>query len=186
MPSSKQKTKTCPAIRRYIFPSRALETMQSWFGSAGGLGVEDVAIATGFPTSDGDAVVTSLLHPNADRAPGWYEQRDGVEWDALYAFARPFAMFYLLQIHTHPPGYSTRHSPRDDAGAFVDRIGFLSLVLPNFALHGIDLHGAQTTVHERTKKGWRVWPNAEAQKRLIIVPSELDLQRGTHQADDSR
>jgi hypothetical protein len=168
-----------------VFQTHTIETLHAWFSTAGRAGVEDVAVGAGFPTSDGDAIIASVLHPNADRAPGWYEQRDGAEWDALYSFARPFGMFYLLQLHTHPPGYGTRHSPRDDAGAFIDRVGFVSIVLPDFALRGLDLHGPRTTVHERTTRGWRVWSKAETKRRLLVIPSELDLQSDASGAGQS-
>ena len=170
-------TRTCPAVRQYIFQDRTLDILASWFQAAGRHGVEDVAIGVGHPTIDGDAIVATVLHPNADRAPGWYEQRDGSSWDELYAFGYRHGMYYLLQIHTHPPGFSTRHSPRDDIGAFSDRLGFLSIVLPDFADGGLSLHDPKATVHERTAHGWRVWSHAEALDRLVVVPSSVDLQR---------
>ena len=169
-------THTSPDVRRYIFQDRTLDVLASWFQEAASHGVEDVAIAVGYPTVDGDAVVAAVLHPNADRAPGWYEQRDGSTWDDLYTFGYHHGMYYLLQVHTHPTGYSTHHSRRDDIGVFSDRIGFLSIVVPDFARPGIDLRDPAATVHERTARGWRVWPHAEALERLVVVPSVLDLQ----------
>jgi hypothetical protein len=170
-------THTLPQVARYIFQDRTLEVLARWFQAAGREGVEDVAIAAGYPTADGDAVVAAVLHPNAKRTRGWYEQRDGPSWDALYKFGFEQGMYYLLQLHTHPPQCSTRHSKRDDSGAFSDRLGFLSIVIPDFAAAGVDLHDPRATVHERVAQGWRVWPPAEAKSRLLIVPSALDLQR---------
>lgn len=173
---SSTRKRACPPIRGYIFQDRLLFILQSWFQEAGCAGVEDVAIAAGYPTNDGDAVVAAVLHPNAQRTRGWYEQRDGAAWDELYDFGHRHGMYYLLQLHTHPPGLGTRHSPRDNAGAFCDRIGFLSIVVPDFALGGLDLHDSRLTVHERVASGWRVWPRTEAQGRLIVVPADVDLQ----------
>lgn len=170
-------TRTCPPIKIFIFQDTAISAMQLWFQDAGRMGVEDVAIAAGFPTVDGDAVVTAILHPDAERHRGWYEQRDGASWDELYEFGHRYDMYYLLQLHTHPPGCSTRHSRRDDVGAFSDRIGFLSIVIPNFAAEGIELHDPAVTIHERTREGWRVWPHSEALNRIRVIPTVLDLQR---------
>jgi hypothetical protein len=170
-------TRICPDVRRYIFQERTINTLGAWFQQAGRIGVEDVAIAAGYPTVDGDAIVAAVLHPSADRAPGWYEQRDDSTWDDLYTFGYRHSMYYLLQLHTHPPGYSTRHSPRDDAGAFSDRLGFISIVVPDFAQRGVDLRDPAVTVHERTARGWRVWTHAEASERLVVVPSVFDRQR---------
>jgi hypothetical protein len=170
-------THVCPPIRRYIFQEPLLGLLGRWFQEAGTCGVEDVAIAAGFPTTDGDAIVAAVLHPDADRSPGWYEQRDGAAWSELYGFGHRHGMYYLLQLHTHPPGCSTRHSRRDDLGAFSDRLGFLSIVVPAFARAGVNLHDPQCTTHERTPSGWRVWSSDEAAERLVVVPAALDLQR---------
>jgi hypothetical protein len=179
-------TRTCPAVRRYILQEHTLDVLASWFQDAGGQGVEDVAVGAGYPTFDGDAIIATVLHPNADRAPGWYEQRDGAAWDDLYTFGYHHDMYYLLQLHTHPPGYSTHHSPRDDIGAFSDRLGFVSIVLPGFARGGIDLRDPATTIHERTARGWRIWPHGEALERLVVVPSTVDLQADLRNRAGSR
>ena len=179
-------TRTCPAVRRYIFQARTLDVLTSWFQDAGRDGVEDVAVCAGYPTIDGDAIVAAVLHPDADRAPGWYEQRDGSSWDELYTFGHRHGMYYLMQLHTHPPGYSTRHSPRDDLGAFSDRVGFVSIVIPDFARGGVNLLDPDVTSHERTPRGWRVWSHAEALDRLVVVPSTFDLQRDRRSVEGPR
>lgn len=170
-------THACPPIRRYIFQEPLVGLLGRWFQEAGAAGVEDIAIAAGFPTSGGDAVIAAVLHPDADRTPGWYEQRDGAAWSELYGFGHRYGMYYLLQLHTHPPGCRTLHSPRDNIGAFSDRLGFLSIVVPDFARAGVDLHHPRCTTHERTADGWRVWTNEESVERLVVVPAALDLQR---------
>ncbi len=166
-----------PAVRKYFFPDCIVRSLEAWFQKAGRREVEDVAVCAGQPTRDGDAVIQSALHPDAERAEGWYEQRDGPSWDELYLFGHKYGMYYLLQLHTHPEGCSTRHSPRDDAGAFSDRVGFLSIVVPNFALGGLDLYDPGVSVHERVPTGWRVWPSSEAKSRFVVIPSSVDLQR---------
>lgn len=170
-------THTCPPVRKYILQHCMLQLLSVWFQDAGRVGIEDVAIAAGYPTSDGDAVVASVLHPNAQRKRGWYEQRDGATWDELYSFGHRHGMYYLMQMHTHPRGCSTHHSSRDDVGAFSDRLGFVSVVVPDFADRGVDLHDPRTTVHERTANGWRVWPHAEAMQRMVVVPALINLQQ---------
>lgn len=174
--NNRTATRTCPPVKQYLFQDTTLGLLTSWFQDAGRHGVEDVAVGAGYPTVDGDALVAAVLHPNAERALGWYEQRDGSAWDDLYQFGHRNGMYYLLQIHTHPPGCSTLHSLRDDAGSFSDRLGFVSIVVPDFARRGVDLHDRQVTVHERIATGWRVWPHEEARERLRVVPSSLDLQ----------
>jgi hypothetical protein len=55
------------------------------------------------------------------------------------------------QIHTHP-GVSVAHSRTDDCFALAPHAGFVSVVLPNFALGPIGLAGAHATTV--TARGW--------------------------------
>ncbi|MFA5860450.1 MAG: hypothetical protein WDA16_02020 [Candidatus Thermoplasmatota archaeon] len=191
MTQLRSKVTTRPHFERYIVSEHLVRQMEAWFQEAGALGVEDVAIVAGYATSRPDGVAITALHPNAERHAGWFEQRDAPEWGELYTFAQPLGMHYLFQIHTHPPRYGTRHSPRDDAGAFSDQRGFVSIVAPDFSLHGLDLHDRKVTAHERVTPtiehptGWRVWPHEELVRRLVIVPSHVNYQRGEPQAEEA-
>lgn len=171
-----------PLIGRYLIPDEIIGRVEAWFQEAGRAGVEDIAILAGYTTASGDAIAATALHPDAEREVGWYEQRDGPQWGALYTFAHQHGMHYLLQIHTHPPGSSTHHSHRDDAGAFSDEPGFVSIVIPDFAERGLDLADPAATIHERTRvtanntRGWRVWSREEVLDRIRVVPLEKDYQ----------
>jgi hypothetical protein len=55
------------------------------------------------------------------------------------------------QVHTHP-GPFVRHSPTDDAFALAPSEGFLSLVLPFFAMGSITLAGSYAALI--TSRGW--------------------------------
>lgn len=62
------------------------------------------------------------------------------------------------QVHTHP-GAHVEHSPTDDAFALAPSPGFVSLVLPHFAMGEITLDGAFATTI--TEMGWTDLPPAE-------------------------
>lgn len=168
---------TKPPIR---IASHVIQTGSRWFVEAAALEVEDMIVAAGVRLANGTAVVTSALHPNVEREPGWYEQRRDQSWHDLYTYGREHELEYILQVHTHPPGCSTRHSQRDDSGAFSDEVGFLSIVVPNFGVRGLDLHDPAVTVHERTRPGWRIWTKEEARQRLVVFPSAVDFQEDAY------
>jgi hypothetical protein len=67
-----------------------------------------------------------------------------------------------VQVHTHPR--EAFHSTTDDEWALVHTDGFLSLVIPNFAMGPADLRGA--FLAKRVPGGWRQVP----------VEKSVDLQ----------
>lgn len=68
-----------------------------------------------------------------------------------------------VQVHTHPG--SAFHSPTDDAYPIIHTPGFLSLVIPNFAMGPIGFKGAYLT--EIAQDGsWREIP---CEQRLQIT-----------------
>jgi hypothetical protein len=159
---------------RLVVGQAVLDAISAWFRQAAEAEIEDMAVLLGHVSSTGDFVVTSALRPDLERHAGFYEQRPGDGWDALYARAEHLGLRLLAQVHIHP-GAWTGHSPRDDLGAVSDKVGFLSLVLPHFGRAGFTLTGS-FSVHERTRQGWRPWSDEERRTRLQAVPSALDLQ----------
>lgn len=83
--------------------------------------------------------VDDLVHPDHTSGPGGYEidvawlKRF---WIELYQQTRTVR----VQVHTHP--CSAFHSSTDDAFPISQRFGFLSLVVPDFALGALNLDHA--------------------------------------------
>jgi hypothetical protein len=68
-----------------------------------------------------------------------------------------------IQVHTHPG--EAFHSPTDDAFPMIHTVGFLSLVIPNFALGPIGFQDAFLT-EIQANGHWREVPIAE---RLVLT-----------------
>lgn len=122
---------------------------------------ECVVYLTG-PVGD-PALVDGVVHPRHAAGPGGYDlDSDAIAelWSDLAAQARSIR----VQVHTHPG--AAYHSSRDDALALVHTPGFLSLVIPNFALGGIGFDGA--FLAERTSDGR--WVGVSPAERLAVAP----------------
>jgi hypothetical protein len=69
-----------------------------------------------------------------------------------------------IQVHTHPG--AAYHSSRDDSLALVHTQGFLSLVIPNFALGDIGFDGAFLAELDHQGR----WSGVPINNRLEIAP----------------
>lgn len=76
-------------------------------------------------------VAIEVVHPVHTTSPHGYEVDSG--WvNAFFLELRTSGHIVVAQVHTHPG--AAGHSDVDDAFALVPATGFLSLVLPDFAL----------------------------------------------------
>jgi proteasome lid subunit RPN8/RPN11 len=94
--------------------------------------------------------VDEVLQPEHDASPFHYE----VHADCLNRFfldLRARRKSVRAQVHTHP-GSRVEHSPTDDSFALAPSRGFVSLVVPHFAMGAITLEGAYSAVI--TEAGW--------------------------------
>ncbi len=85
------------------------------------------------------ALIDGLLQPVHTAGPGGYDVPSaaiGEVWRELLVRERSVR----VQVHTHPgPAY---HSPTDDSHALIHSVGFLSLVIPDFAMGDVGFDGA--------------------------------------------
>jgi hypothetical protein len=134
--------------------------------------VEQVCYLDGVMTSQGDGVVTSITFPNAQLFPGRFEVSPDAMSEAGKHF-RAFNLRRLAQVHTHPSDW-TGHSPWDDAKAYSQLAGAISIVLPNFARARPSI--SKAGIHVRMKSGWRALSQEEAARQVRTVPSTLDFR----------
>ncbi|MEX2194343.1 MAG: hypothetical protein WD844_03580 [Thermoleophilaceae bacterium] len=123
-------------------------------------GCECVVYLTG-PVDD-PGRVDGVVHPRHAAGPAGYELAStaiATLWQELLASRRSVR----IQVHTHPG--AAYHSSRDDALALVNAAGFLSLVIPNFALGDIGLDGA--FLAERTDGGR--WVGVPVDERVRVT-----------------
>jgi len=135
--------------------------------------VEQVCYFDGIVAADDSwGVVTTITFPNAKLYPGRFE----VPAEAMSQAGKHFrvlGMQRLTQIHTHPDKW-TGHSPWDDAKAYSQRPGAISIVLPHFGRGRPTL--SQCGVHLKVQGGWKQIETEQIFQHLRIIPSELDFR----------
>lgn len=140
-----------------------------------GLVVDD----SGYPASAEGAVETrvaiTVVVPDAILRPRDYV----VPSDAVSAAGRHLRterMIRVAQVHTHGNDW-VDHSQTDDARAYSQRLGAVSIVMP---FHGADRPGpSECGVHVRTARGWqRVQPESV----IKLIPSVIDQRSSRWEA----
>jgi hypothetical protein len=151
-----------------VIPENAWEAMLDGFAETIA-NVERIAFLDGIRTA-GQAVVTTVVFPDAVLMPGTYD----VSAEAMSAAGhhmRQHQLARLAQVHTHG-GPGCGHSGRDDDMAYTQREGAISIVLPDHAIaRPRPLDG---TVHLRTAAGWTPLDASEAEQAVGLVPSVID------------
>jgi len=112
-------------------------------------------------TSSGE--VDGVEHPEHTRSPFGYEVRS--QW--LTDFWKRLASSrrsVRAQVHTHPD--EPFHSSSDDRWPIVSQAGFISIVLPNFALGRPTLHNAWVGVILRDGR----WRQLESASEVLVMP----------------
>jgi proteasome lid subunit RPN8/RPN11 len=112
---------------------------------------------------DDDGLIDGVVHPRHTAGPGGYDL-DSNEIAELWRDLATFGRSVRVQVHTHPG--AAYHSSRDDRLALIHTPGFLSLVIPNFALGKIGFDGA--FLAERDQHG--CWVGVSLGERLAVVP----------------
>lgn len=142
-------------------------------------GVEQVCYFDGIRSGE-DGVVVALTLPQAKLFSDHFE----VSPDAMSQAGkhlRRFQVKRLMQIHTHP-GAWVGHSPWDDAKAYSQLDGALSLVLPNHARARPRFEDAG--VHIRTHRGWEQLTKQRTAEMVRIVPSYMDFRVDLEKPDE--
>ena len=137
-------------------------------------GVERVAYLDGFGTF-GDGVVTTITIPKAELHAGWFDISAEAMSEAG-AHLRQMGMTRLAQVHTHG-GSGCSHSDRDNAMAYSQRTGALSIVLPHHATRRPKLRDG--AVHVRLDAGWKQLGGYELPNWIEIVPISYNFWRGS-------
>jgi hypothetical protein len=99
---------------------------------------------------DAPHIITQVIHPLHQAHAGGFALNES--W--LNSFWFDLAQEKLgvrIQVHTHPG--EAFHSPTDDAFPIIHTVGFLSLVIPNFALGPVGFEEAFLTESKRTVAG---------------------------------
>jgi hypothetical protein len=107
------------------------------------------------------AAINEIVHPEHEAHMGGFVLDDHWLNDFWYRLARD-NLGVRIQVHTHPG--AAFHSPIDDAYPIIHTPGFLSLVIPNFAVGPIGFDRAYLT--EIQEDG--CWREVDIASRLAV------------------
>lgn len=153
-----------------LIPSAIWNTLRDEFRSTSPA-LEQVAYLEGVRL-DAIAVVTTISFPTVQATPGSYTV-DASAAQETTRVIRPLGLTRLAQVHTHPGG-SVRHSDIDDALAYSQKPGSISLVIGNGGRQRIGIEDCG--VHVRFTDGWKLISPHEAEVHARIVPSFFDFR----------
>jgi hypothetical protein len=137
-----------------------VEEMFAVFRTCGAGDAECVAYLTG-PVDEPD-LVDGLIHPTHSASQVGYDL-DSAAIAELWQRLADERRTIKLQAHTHPS--IAFHSARDDRLAIVGSVGFLSLVIPDFAQGDIGFEKA--FLAERSEDGG--WVKVGIDERLEVI-----------------
>lgn len=106
--------------------------------------------------------ITMVVHPKHKAHAGGFVLDDGWLNDFWFSLAKD-NLGVRIQVHTHPG--EAFHSPTDDDFPIIHTTGFLSLVIPNFALGPIGFKDAFLT---EIQEGGR-WREVAISERLVLT-----------------
>jgi hypothetical protein len=137
--------------------------------------VEHVAYLDGVRLGDELAVGTTVVIPNATLEQGRYRvEPDNAAEAGRHMFELNITR--LAQIHTHPNDHIA-HSRVDDANAYSQQLGSLSIVLPFHARNRPTPN--ESGVHVRQSGGWNLMDASMAASYVSLLPSILDFRPPT-------
>jgi len=106
---------------------------------------------------DAADTISRAVHPEHEAHAGGFVLDDRWLNDFWFRLAQE-NLGVRIQVHTHPA--EAFHSPTDDAFPMIHTVGFLSLVIPNFALGPIGFQDAFLT-EIQADGHWREVPIGE-------------------------
>jgi len=144
----------------YRLPRRILEETFAHFRACG-RGRRECQVLWVGPWNAPDTI-TKAIHPQHQAHAGSFVLDDRWLNDFWLSLARE-RLGVRVQVHTHPG--EAFHSPTDDAFPIIHTVGFLSLVIPSFALGPIGFKEAFLT---EIKADGR-WRQVAIEEKLVLT-----------------
>ena len=120
----------------------------------------------------GQSVVTTLVVPDADTTRGNVRTSAAANAEALSTIVDT-PLVLLGQVHSHPFEFVT-HSTIDDRETFAQFEGALSVVVPFFGKHGMEL--STCGVHRHLGGSYRRIAPANVADHLRVLPGFRDFR----------
>ena len=158
--------KTFESIRQFVVPGHLCDATDRLLREAGLDGDERFVLWSGVVSDDRLLVRTSHSPEQmAYRLASGLCVRVGTdELHRLNVWLYENHERLAIQVHSHPT--EAFHSDTDDAYPMVTTLGGLSLVVPDFARHGV--RGPSTALYRLSSEGWQRLSKAQARRVLRL------------------
>jgi hypothetical protein len=154
-------------IEQYLVPTSVLVESRDYLAEPGRRGFEAVVVWIGRPIGERRAEVLATIRPaqEAIRSGEGVAVRVPPEAISELISALPEETAILARVHTHPS--VPYHSSLDDTNMLVAHRGAISIVVPDFARHPIEL--ARCSVNQlEGEEGWRELTATEVAERFVV------------------
>jgi proteasome lid subunit RPN8/RPN11 len=149
--------RTSDVLRQSGDRNQAHEGVVYWAGRRGG----------------NESFITTCIAPAAQTTRGSFRTSSATNAKVIMYLAGA-GLELLGQVHSHP-GAFIGHSEGDDESALMPYEGFLSVVVPNYAIHGMrPLTVCGVHVFENSK--FRRLTNSEIDDRFHVIEEFADLR----------
>lgn len=138
-----------------------------------GKGRHEGVVYWGGVESPGGSVVTTALSPRAATTWGSFQTDVDANFEVVGALSR-MGLTLVAQVHSHP-GSWVDHSEGDDAGALVRFEGYWSVVVPQYAKHGMQPLG-MCGVHLFQGGAFCRLSSDALEGRVHLLPAGIDLR----------
>jgi hypothetical protein len=173
-PGARRRTPVPHTIRRYYVPLPVLQRTDASMRKFAAEERECYIWWGGYFTGQGEAQVVTALCPDikSDFGRVHLGLRDIA---ALHTRLRGLDQVLLVELHTHPPGAGGQN-PVDAAHPAAPYRGFISIIVPDFALPRFSELKAAFVYEYVESNRWRELAPEEIANRFVIEPPFLDVE----------
>lgn len=120
-----------------------------------------------------DWFITTCIAPKAQTSWGSFSTNVKANAEVISCISK-YGLQLLAQVHSHP-GKKVDHSDGDDKNAFMPYEGFISIVVPEYGIKGMEpLHICG--IHRFEMRRFRRLSDIEVRNNFMIAPLSQDMR----------
>ena len=156
------------ANTQFVVPTRVLGESEAFLRERGSEGLEAMALWAGEWAEEGKVVITRVVIPEQVAETTPWGARVDLTPETHYTLTDLLRRGeqYFTRIHSHPA--RAYHSARDDANQVLTHEGAISIVVPDFARHPIELSRCAIFRYSR-HSGWSRLSRADTATTFSVL-----------------
>ncbi|MFQ5962859.1 MAG: hypothetical protein ACE5KZ_01080 [Candidatus Scalinduaceae bacterium] len=155
---------------KFYISHKIISGTEAYLKLKGEIGKEGLVLWAGKRAQE-SSIITTMFVGGSEWGEGVsLEQNDLIR---LVTKLSRHSLTLLAQVHSHPN--QVEHSTGDERHPVSFHIGYISIVVWNYCLSGMELSKNCYIYEYQGKLWWRKLPVKEIQKRFIILPLEIRI-----------